>query len=412
MKKIWRKLDNNAKFFSLEEKKYNNVFRLSVLLKEKVDSNILRSALLKTLDKYPSYKVKLRTGIFWNYLDFNSNALVVEEEKNPLNKFLNFNKNNDYLFKVTYFGKKINLDIFHVLTDGIGATNFMKDILYNYLDLKYDLKTSDKKEFSRIKFVDDVHSKNVDKHLGCHKSSKKVFYIKEKANQLKNKTIHYILNLDKFKELCKKYKVTITEYLTALYIYAIYKTVYEKASNKDIVVTIPIDLRKYFNVQTINNFFTYMNVEGNISKNKKMTFNKILKQVHKEFKNKLSLENAKKYLARDVKLGTNIAIRLVPLFIKKAFIKHTTKLISKNTTTLSNLGSIKILDRYKKYIDNIMVLVSTGKTQKAKCTICSYENQLTITLNSSIVNNNLEKEFYKLLLKHVGKVKLISNEIY
>ena len=408
MKRFWRKLDNNAKYFSLEEKKYKNVFRLTVILKEKVDSKILKEALLKTIEKHPGYKVKLKNGFFWNYFDFNEKDVVVEEDNKLINKFLSFSHNNDYLFKVTYSNKKINLDINHVLTDGVGATKLLKSVLYNYLDLKYDLINETKEEI-KLNFATDAHLKKVKKYLSLNIAKKKAYFIKDKANQFKNKTVHYILNLPKFKDICKKYKVTVTEYLTALYIYAIYKTVYNKDSKKDIVVTIPIDLRKYFNVESLANFFTYMNVDGNVDKNKKITFKRILKQVHKEFKNKLTINNTERYLARDVRLGTNFFIRLVPLFIKKSFIKHTTKLVCHNTTTLSNLGQIKILERYKKYIDNIMVIVSTNKIQKAKCTVCSYEDQLTITLNSSIINNDLENEFYNLLLKHIGNVKLINN---
>ena len=34
---------------------------------------------------------------------------------------------------------KINLDVCHILTEGVGATIFLKAIVYNYLDLKYNL---------------------------------------------------------------------------------------------------------------------------------------------------------------------------------------------------------------------------------------------------------------------------------
>ena len=43
----------------------------------------------------------------------------------------------------------------------------------------------------------------------------------------------------------------------AIYIFTIYKTIYNKASKKDILITLPIDLRKYYNVDTLVNFFTY-----------------------------------------------------------------------------------------------------------------------------------------------------------
>ena len=206
--------------------------------------------------------------------------------------------------------------------------------------------------------------------------------------------------------------MSVSEYLSALYIYAIYKTIYDKSSKQDIAVTVPVDLRRHYNVESFSNFFTCMNIKGNVTKNKYMNFKKILNEVKKEFKNKLTLENIQKYLSRDVKLGTNFGISAVPLFIKKPFMKYFGKYFSNSTTTtLSNIGKIKIADQYKKYIDNILVLVSAGKIQKVKCTICSYENNLTITINSNLLDNKLENEFYNLLLKHVGKVRLESNNV-
>jgi len=93
-----------------------------------------------------------------------------------------------------------------------------------------------------------------------------------------------------------------------------------------------------------------MNVNSNVINKKKITFKTILNQVHKEFKTKLTKENIKSYLSRDVKLGTNLAIRLTPLTIKKNFMKYFGKTVNqKTTTTLSNIGPIKIEEKYQKY---------------------------------------------------------------
>lgn len=410
MKNLWRKLDNTAKVFSLDEQKNTNTFRLSAILKEEINPIILKEALIKALEMYPSYKVKIRSGFFWNYLEINKKDPIIEEEKEMPCKSINFGKNNDYVFKVTYFNKKINLDIFHILTDGLGATVFLKSILYNYLNLKYNLKTNDKEMVKDICSVQDQYLKSVDRKIIYREKLKEPFIIKGKSNLKYNKTYHYILNLEEFKKICKKKNVSITEYLTALYMYAIYRSIYNKSSNKEIIVAIPIDLRKYYNIETLFNFFTCMYIEGNIKDNKCITFDKILNQIHKEFKNKLTVDNIKSYLSRDVNLGTNLGIRLVPLVVKKIFMKYCGEAISQiATTTLSNIGSVEIEKQYRKYVDNVIALVSSGRVQKAKCTICSYENNLTVTLNSNLLSDNLEKEFYKLLIKHVKKVKVESN---
>lgn len=406
MNNISRNLDNTAKVFSLDKESNNNTFRLSIILKEKIDFKILSIALNKSLNNYPSYKVKIKSGLFWNYLKFNEKTLKIEKNI-PFDR-INFKKNNGYLFKLTYTDNQINLDVYHVLTDGLGAINFLKDIVCNYLNIKYNIKEN-KKEKNNL--IEDANITNADKKLITNKYKNKVFLIKEKCNIKKNKTKHYILDLKQIKIICKKNKVSISEYLTAIYIYAIYKTIYNKSSNKDIVVSIPIDLRKYYNVESLSNFFTCMSIESNV-KNKTVSFDEILKQVHKEFKNKLTSDNVKKYLARDVKLGTNIGIKIIPLFIKKTFIRHFGKILNQSsTTTLSNIGVIKFDEVYNKYIENIYALVSINKYQKIKCTICSYENNLNIIINSNLITNKLEDEFCELLKEHIGKIKLESNVI-
>ena len=77
----WRKLDSQAKVFSLaSNNKYHSVFRLSIVLNEKIEEKILQKALEFTLDKYQAYKVKLLNGVFWQYLEVNNQMPVVTME--------------------------------------------------------------------------------------------------------------------------------------------------------------------------------------------------------------------------------------------------------------------------------------------------------------------------------------------
>ena len=85
------------------------------------------------------------------------------------------------------------------------------------------------------------------------------------------------------------------------------------------------------------------------------SFEEVLVEVHKDFQEKVQEDKIKKYLARDVRLGTNLPIRLVPLFIKKLFIKYAGSFITKSSTsTVSNVGIVNIEEKYQKYIDNIL----------------------------------------------------------
>lgn len=416
MKKVsyrssWRRLDNTAKIFSLSVDDDMSVFRFSALLKDKIDIDLLKRAVIKALEDYPMYRVKLGTGLFWNYLDFNNRGPVVEEEDDIPCANINFRKNNNYLFKVTYYKNKINIDFFHVLTDATGAIVFFKSLIYHYLDLRYNLKHEEK---TNLDFgTKDQYLKYFDKNYSRGSDLKKAYIIPGKVDMKVNNTYHYTIDIKDFKKVCKKEKMTITEYLTAIYIYALYEAYYKKnPNNKELSISIPINLRKHYNDETLSNFFTYTNIVSNFKDKDNVSFEDVLVQVKKEYLNKLNSEKIKEYLARDVKLGMNLSIRLVPLFVKRAFIKFLGSLVTNSATSrLSNIAIIDFENKYKKYIDNIFVLVLPNKVQKIKCTVCSYDDNLNITMNSNINDLNFENIFYDLLNDKVKDISVNSNNI-
>ena len=409
-KKTWRKLDNTAKIFSLDEKNNTSTFRYSVLLKKDVDPSVLQKALNKTINDCPSYKMKMGAGLFWNYLELNEKNIIIQEEYEIPCEHINFKKNNDYLFKVTYFKNKINLDVFHVLTDGAGASVLLKALVYNYLILKYKLENDIKYE-NEINNYQDQYLEYYDPKLKELGKGKKAYQIPGIPNKKINNTYHYIVSVKELKTICKKYQVTITEYLTAVYIYALYNSIYNKKSKKELVIAIPINLRKVFNKETTANFFTYMKINSNVCNKEKISFYDILEYTKGEFYVKLTEDKIKEYIARDMKIGMNIPIRLAPLFAKKLFIKYLGFSVKRSfTTMLSNIGPVDIEEKYKKYIDNILVLVMPNNEQKIKCTVCSYQDKLNITLNSNINDKDMQKVFLKQLKANLKKIEVISNK--
>lgn len=409
-KKTWRKLDNTAKIFSLDEKNNTSTFRYSVLLKKDVDPSVLQKALNKTINDCPSYKMKMGAGLFWNYLELNEKNIIIQEENEIPCEHINFKKNNDYLFKVTYFKNKINLDVFHVLTDGAGASVLLKALVYNYLILKYKLENDIKYE-NEINNFQDQYLEYYDPKLKELGKGKKAYQIPGIPNKKINNTYHYIVSVKELKTICKKYQVTITEYLTAVYIYALYNSIYNKKSKKELVIAIPINLRKVFNKETTANFFTYMKINSNVCNKEKISFYDILEYTKGEFYVKLTEDKIKEYIARDMKIGMNIPIRLAPLFAKKLFIKYLGFSVKRSfTTMLSNIGPVDIEEKYKKYIDNILVLVMPNNEQKIKCTVCSYQDKLNITLNSNINDKDMQKVFLKQLKTNLKKIEVISNK--
>ena len=137
----WRKLDNTAKLFAaVAGEDLSNVFRLSVSLKAEVKPHLLSQALERTLPEFENFRVKLRKGFFWNYFETNNREPLIEKEETYPCKFIDPHESHRFPFRVSYYGKRINFEVFHGLTDGLGALNFLKSLTEHYLELNYAWK--------------------------------------------------------------------------------------------------------------------------------------------------------------------------------------------------------------------------------------------------------------------------------
>ena len=430
----WRKLDNSAKIFPLSAgKKYSTVFRFSAVMKEKVNPSLLEKAVNITLEKYSSFKVKMKYGFFWYYLEENNKVPIIEEENNYPCKYIEPSKNNDYLFKVTYFDTKINIDIFHALTDGGSGTVFFREIIYTYLELLHPtVFNSNERLVRKIDFnTEDSYLKNYIKNSKGNSSSKRAYILKGKKIKLGAiSAIHEIIDMSDLKKECEKYNATVTQYLTAVLIYSIYEANYKKnKSKKPIKVCIPVNLKKYFPSKTMSNFFSYITLEANMKsliqnsgekkeqKNsykdeKNLWFENIIEFVKNDFKQKLTEEEIIKTMSANVKLGTNLFIKVIPLELKKAIVRLSYLEIRKYTTiTFSNIGRIGIIGKYKDYIDEFLMLIAPEPVEKIKCSGCTFENKMSFTFTSILNDNNIEKTFYNFLKNRGIKVKVESNGV-
>ena len=415
----WRRLDNSAKIFPIAAgRKYSTVFRLSAVLKEEVNEKILYQAVNRALEQYPSFKVRMKAGFFWYYFEYNPKKIIIEEEKDYPCKYIEPKTNNNYLFKITYFKNKINIDIFHSLTDGNSGNMFFKEIIYNYLEIAHKNELKEERKSRKIIECDteDSYIKNYDRKAKGNSSSKKAYVLKGKKIRFGGiSTIHEIIDLEALKEECKKYGTTVTQYLTAVLIYSIYEANYKKYNykgSKPIKVCIPVNLKKYFPSKTISNFFSYITLEAEMQKENLNTFDKIVEFVKSDFKKRLQEQEIIKTMSANVKLGNNFLIKIVPLPLKKLLVRLSYIEIRKYTTiTYSNIGRIGIIGKYKNYIDYFLMLIAPEPVEKIKCSSCTYENKMVFTFTSILKDNSIEKRFYEFLKEKNINVEIESNGV-
>ena len=414
----WRRLDNSAKIFPIaSSKKYSSVFRLSAVLKEKINPDLLKQAVNMALDNMASFKVKLKKGMFWYYFEENNKEVIIEQERDYPCKYIDPNTNNDYLFKVTYWEQKINLDIFHSLTDGNSGIIFLREIVYTYIELahKADFSTKIRTERKVFNNTEDDYLKNYDKKSKSKGGSRRAFALKGKKLPLASiGVIHVNINLEQLKTKAKEKNVTITQYLTAVIIHSIYNSNYQKYNGKKpIKVCIPVDLRKYFKSETVSNFFSYIIVEANMDLKMLQSFDGILKFVKQEFERLLTKEEISRTMSANVKLGNNVFIKSIPLFFKLAIVKLSYIEIRKHTTTtFSNIGRVGIIGEYKKYIDKFLMLIAPETVEKIKCSACSFENNLVFTFTSVLESTSVEQAFCQKLKEEGIDIYIEGNGVH
>lgn len=402
----WYRLDNAAKIFPPSKNKYDSkIFRFTVSLVENVDKDILNVALTKTLQEYPIFRSVLKRGLFWYYLEeSNIKPVVVEEHLRPCSKF-----DTGLLFQVTYYKKRINLEVNHALTDGTGTLMFLKTLVVNYLEEKYKINSKEAINKASIKESsnDSFRKYYTGKIKKTITSSKIAYKIKdEKYVENRLKIIEGIVDVNSLLKLAKKYNVTLTVYLVSLLIKCIGESMELKARKKPIVVTVPVNLRNYYPSYTVRNFFNAVNISFKYNGE---DIADIIKVVNEGFKRNLTKENVENKMNNMAKLEDIFILRLIPIFIKDLVLRYAYKFTENYATmTLSNIGIIDIPEVYQKYIDYFDVFISTSKIQLC---MCSYLNKMLLTFTSQFVNSEIEKNFFRYLTAEGINVTINTNKI-
>jgi NRPS condensation-like uncharacterized protein len=410
----WTKLDNAAKIFPpTSNERDTKVFRFVCELKDEIDSNILQEAVDKTLLLFPFYQTILRRGMFWYYLEKTElMPEVIEENKLPCS-MLYLPSRKNLLFEVTYYKNRVNLEVFHALTDGTGALAFLKTLVYHYITLSY--KDDFQGKLPVLDYDASLSQKMDDsflKHYTDNRIPKKIRITKAYRIQGRRpidnriKIIEGVLPVKDVLGLSRKYNTTLTIYLVSLFIKSIYKEMPDRSKKNPIVLNVPVNLRTYFGSVTARNFF------ANISIRYDFTLlgdglEDIISEVKDCFARELTLEKLKGILNRLSSLEHNAFMRVLPLALKDKILRFATRLSDRGiTATLSNVGKITINPELAPYIKMFNCFVSAKRPQIA---ICSFQDNLLVSFTSPFTGTDIQKNFFRLLADEDVPVTIASN---
>ncbi len=415
----WDKLDNTAHLFPvIAGENVTNVYRISVVLKEPVIGETLQKALDIVLPKFNGFNVRLRQGIFWYYFEENGKpAPEVKEESTYPCRYILQNRNNSYMFRVTYYKCRINLEVFHVLTDGMGGINFLKELTYQYLRLahpKLREKEGDRLSSDTSLNLEDSFLQNYKKSHAKHYRTGRAYLMKApKLRAQEFGVLHGYLHIPQLKGICKSHEMSINEYLVAVYIWSIYQGYLHGApSKRPIRAAVPVNLRPYFDSVTTKNFFAMISAEF-WPKKESYGFEEVLQIVKESLRSQISKENLERIFSYNVSNEKNFAMRAVPLPLKNLAIRfvYTSSALA-NTTTVTNIGNIKVQEPYVPYIEMFQSFLAMSKGQFLKGTICSYQDTLVFTFSSVFQEPVVQRIFFQKLAAEGLDVTIESNGVY
>lgn len=406
----WGKLDNAGKIFpSTANRQDTKVFRFSCELYEMIDPQILQEALDRTTDDFPIFKSAMRKGLFWYYLKpFDVRAMVSEESKMPCSAIYNPDKHT-LLFNVTYYRKRINLEVYHALTDGTGAMQFLKTLVYHYVMLKYPQEFSDiDYDASYYEKAEDSFSRYYEKSSKKQAKEPKAYRIKGiKAPENSIKIITGIVSVNSVLDKAHEYGTTVSVLLTAIFLWSINKYAGTSTRKRPIVLTVPVNLRNYFSSASARNFFCTMNVGYLFGENDSLE--DVIRSVAESFKAQLTRENLAARMNGFSAIERNIFARITPLPIKDIVMCIAGEIVdSKSTGAISNIGKVVMPDGFEKYVKLFDVFISTEKLQMC---LCSYMDNLVLSFSSAFMNTEIQKDFFRTLSSMGIDVQIHANHL-
>ena len=414
---FWFSLDNAAKIFpAIRSKEHTTVLRCTAVLRERISVRPLLDAVSMAGTRFPYFRVSLHHGIFWYYLEESKKAFsLIPDTGRPCRAFGNKSNDNAHLIRILVRKNTLSVEASHILTDGYGASQFLLWILEKYVLLKESKNSgsSDWKpdaELLRIE-TEDAYSNYFKNNIPFAARLSKAFHVPYKLGKKPRfDVLLAILNLKEVKEKAAEKGISITEYLTAVNLFALQQiAATRKIRRKKVIrIQVPINLRNIYPSKSMRNFSLFVMPEID-TRLGDYSFDEIIKIVHHKMQLETDEKLISKIISRNVGSEKKLLIRGIPLVVKNLVLryKYYTEGANQYSGVITNLGKIDVTEHLQNRIDCfVLTPPPPNKKLKVNCGVAGYRNKLVLSFGNITRSKELERRFLSFLSQEGLQVKV------
>ncbi|WP_295581747.1 phthiocerol/phthiodiolone dimycocerosyl transferase family protein [uncultured Oscillibacter sp.] len=407
----WSRLDNAAKIFPpTSHGADSGVFRLSCELTEPVEPELLQKALEKTVVQFPHMRMVLRRGGFWYYLEQSTlEPRVVPEHAPPCAPL--YHGSHALLFEVSWWRGKVNLDVFHVLSDGSGAIAFFQALLAAYLALRHPEEAAAPAPGASVYArTEDGFAKYYQPHGGRYGGQRRAYHLRgARQGDGGLNILEGVADVEQVLAAAHRCGATLTAYLCAALIRAIREEMRSRDLSRPVVLTVPVDLRSYFPSDTARNFFGTIRVTYDF-RERSGDFADIVAAVSETFRSQLTAERLAERMNALSALEHNPLLRPIPLVLKNPILRLSGDVAAwGETATLSNIGRFRLPEAAAPYVKGFSAFMATHCTQLCTCT---FGKSFHMGFTSVLLSPEVQRRFFRLLTEDGIDLEIRSNGFY
>lgn len=379
------------------KKDWNSVYRIEAKLSSPLDFFALRKAARIMREKYPYFFMTIAKKDRRFVLAKADSGKVLVENIYPICRPFDLESRKP-LTRIIYDKDTIAVEMFHVLADGHGGVRFFKELLNNYRRNLLGISLAAPHRADGNDFVYDLS--DIYEEF-AKEGGKSVSRILTRAYQFKTQpeaplTAKCIdVSLDSLKKTAKRMNATVTEFLCAVQIAAIFEA--ENTKNKTVRISVPVDIRRFAQRETGRNGALYILVS--MKKSNALCFNDILESVKKQFKKYLTKENMLNLAYTNVAQSKMKAFDILPLALKKVILNFGFTALGEDqfTSTLTNIGIINLGTEFDEIVKDAYFVLGKQKTKPINIAVSTFKNSARLMVSSVYENERLTEKLISLL---------------